>query len=84
MKHYICREQVCDQCRNKDCCDHTKCPVFAVPTIDIEIVNCAEGEWIITKGKNHECSLCHDIYHYVYPHCPSCGGKMTLRKENEE
>ena len=38
------------------------------------------GKWIITKGKNHECPFCHDRYHYVYPHCPSCGAKL----ESEE
>lgn len=34
------------------------------------------GEWIVTNGKNHKCSLCGDIYHFTYPYCPSCGAKM--------
>lgn len=37
---------------------------------------CPSGKWIITQGKNHECPFCHDRYHYVYPHCPSCGAKL--------
>ena len=48
------------------------------PTADV--VEVRHGEWLPTRMENHECSLCHDKYHFTYPYCPSCGAKMDGKR----
>lgn len=77
---YIDREQVCENCNNKNYCEKEKCPVYKVHTAEVEEVK--HGEWI-EDGDYQVCSVCGEEHHwdeYRATYCDACGAKMDGRK----
>lgn len=49
----------------------------------IETAQAAHGKWLVygIEHKSCKCSVCGDVYAYLYNYCPNCGAKMDVKEE---